>query len=105
MKLRIIYLNLCFQDEANVFVWGEYSWGVTNVWDHPYVTPETLQSSSQTIQACQDGCKGTQQSWQNNFETCDLPLKTQPSSFQMTSVCQLICCITNSGNTIAIGNM
>lgn len=40
MKLRIIYLNLCFQDETNVFVWGEYSWGVTNVWDHPYVTPE-----------------------------------------------------------------
>lgn len=36
----------------------------TNVWDHPYVTPETLESSSQTIQACQNGREGTRQSWQ-----------------------------------------
>ncbi len=35
------WTKILFTREKGTFIWGEHSWGVTNAWDHPYVTSQT----------------------------------------------------------------
>lgn len=57
----------------------------------------------QTTEAYQSSCQIRRQKRQNNYEPRNVLQNSEPSSLRMASMCQAICCIAHSVNTLSTG--
>lgn len=76
------------------FVWGEHSQEARMQRTTSVTHSANTSVSPQTIQGYRSSCPRSQQSWlKKNFKTHYLPQKTEPSSFCMAPLSQVICCL------------